>query len=137
MKQDAELKMVFGFASAKKEFAVRNNRMWNKTCNSSIQFLFKLQQSLLNKCSGICVQEGKTILDSHKRAICSLQSPLGCVWWQSNTCNPGLFSWVEKAQEHYLSMFPSKRLPGIKFKNKYKKTCSKHYFLNKIISINY
>lgn len=60
MKQDAELKMVFGFASAKKEFAVRNNRMWNKTCNSSIQFLFKLQQSLLNKCSGIWKgKEGK------------------------------------------------------------------------------
>lgn len=129
--------MALGFASAK-EFPARNNIMCNKTCSSSMQFLFNLQRSWLNRCGGICVQEGKHILDPHKRAICSVQGPGGCVWRRGNTCNPGLLSWAEKAQGHCLSMFPPKRLSGIKFKSKYyRKPWSKHYFLNTVKTINY
>lgn len=111
--------------------------MCNKTCSSSMQFLFNLQRSWLNRGGGICVQEGKHILDPHKRAICSAGS-WGCVWRRGNTCNPGLLSWAEKAQGHCLSMFPPKRLSGIKFKSKYyRKPWSKHYFLNTVKTINY
>ena len=129
--------MALGFASAK-EFPARNNIMCNKTCSSSMQFLFNLQRSWLNRCGGICVQEGKHILDPHKRAICSVQGPGGCVWRRGNTCNPGLLSWAEKAQGHCLSMFPPKRLSGIKFKSKYyRKPWNKHYFLNTVKTINF
>lgn len=87
--------MAFGFASYKK----RNLLPGITECETSpaihqyIFFFFNLEQSWSNRCGGICVQEGKSILDPHKRTIFfSVQDLMGCQWWGSNSYNPGLYT---------------------------------------------
>lgn len=122
--------MAFGFASAQKGFAARNDKTCHETYNASIYFsslLWPAAESVQPMWRDLCSGRKEGAAATQKECVFGT-APCGMFKMRWQHGDPGLFSRVQNAQRQSPSMLLRKRLSGSEFKNQYyEKTTCRHY----------